>query len=260
MFFFMRFDYHRLRLASPALMLIAVLSLAAVLFVGNANYGARRWITFGSMPPFQPSEFAKLAMIIYISAWLASRGKDVKTFALGFVPFIFMVGVVSGPDHASSPTPAPPLIIVLTTMALFFIAGASMTHLGALVGIGTVTAAILVAAHSYRADRIVAFVSAEDDPSGIGFQILQLLIALGSGGVHGLGLGVSRQKFFYIPGAHTDGIFAIIGEEAGFVGAIVVVGLFAYLVFRGFRVALNRATTSAPTSPWASRSGLPSRR
>jgi cell division protein FtsW len=238
MVLFMRLDYHKLRLASPALMLIAVLSLAAVLFVGNDSYGARRWITVGSIPPFQPSEYAKLAMIIYISAWLASRGKEVKTFALGFVPFIFMVGVVSAliilePDTGTA------VIVVLTTMALFFIAGASMTHIGALIGIGTVTAAILVAAHSYRADRILAFVSAEKDPSGVGFQILQLLIALGSGGVHGLGLGFSRQKFFYIPGAHTDGIFAIIGEEAGFVGAMVVLALFAYLCYRGFRVALN---------------------
>ena len=238
MFALMRIDYHRLRLASPALMLVAFVSLLAVLFVGSDSYGARRWITLGSMPPFQPSEYAKLAMVIYISAWLASRGREVKTFALGFVPFIFMVGVVAAliilePDTGTA------VIIVLTTMTLFFIAGASVTHLAALVGIGTVTAAVLVAAHSYRADRILAFVDAENDPSGLGFQVLQLLIALGSGGVHGLGLGFSRQKFFYIPGAHTDGIFAIIGEEAGFLGAMLVICLFAYLCYRGFRVALN---------------------
>jgi cell division protein FtsW len=234
----MRVDYHRLRLASPALMLVAVLSLAAVLFVGSDNYGARRWISLGSLPPFQPSEFAKLAIIIYISAWLASRGAEVKTFALGFVPFIFMVGVVAAliilePDTGTA------TIVVLTTVTLFFIAGASLTHLFALLGIGGVTATVLVFAHSYRFDRILSFVAPEDDPSGLGFQVIQLLIALGSGGLHGLGLGVSRQKFFYIPGAHTDGIFAIIGEEAGFIGAMMVIGLFAYLCYRGFRVALN---------------------
>jgi cell division protein FtsW len=234
----MRIDYHKLRLASPALMLVAVLSLAAVLFVGDDNYGARRWIGIGSLPPFQPSEFAKLAMIVYISAWLASRGAEVKTFALGFVPFIFMVGVVAAliilePDTGTA------VIVILTTVTLFFIAGASLTHLFALLGIGSVTATVLVFAHSYRFDRILSFVAAEDDPSGIGYQVIQLLIALGSGGAHGLGLGVSRQKFFYIPGAHTDGIFAIIGEEAGFVGSMLVIGLFAYLCYRGFRVALN---------------------
>jgi cell division protein FtsW len=234
----MRIDYHRLRLASPALMLVAVLSLTAVLFVGSDNYGARRWISLGSLPPFQPSEFAKLAIIIYISAWLASRGAEVKTFALGFVPFIFMVGVVAAliilePDTGTA------TIVVLTTVTLFFIAGASLTHLFALLGIGGVTATVLVFAHSYRFDRILSFVAPEDDPSGLGFQVIQLLIALGSGGLHGLGLGVSRQKFFYIPGAHTDGIFAIIGEETGFIGAMLVIGLFAYLCYRGFRVALN---------------------
>ena len=95
---------------------------------------------------------------------------------------------------------------------------------------------MLIVTGGYRADRIFAFISAEDDPSGRGFQTLQLLIALGSGGVHGLGLGASRQKFFYVPGAHTDGIFAIIGEELGFIGCAVVLLLFALLMIRGFRV------------------------
>jgi cell division protein FtsW len=108
-----------------------------------------------------------------------------------------------------------------------------------MMAIGSVTGSLLVLAHSYRADRIFAFASAERDPSGVGYQVIQLLIALGSGGVQGLGLGVSRQKFFYIPGAHTDGIFAIIGEETGLIGAMLVLGLFAYLIYRGFRVILN---------------------
>lgn len=238
MFALIRFDYRYLRFASPALMLAAILSLAAVLVVGNDAYGARRWIGIGSLPPIQPSEFAKLALIIYISAWLASRGPDVKSFALGFAPFIFLVGVVAAlvlmePDTGTA------MIIIMTTAAMFFIAGASLTHLFTLVGIGGVTGVLLILGGEYRSDRIFAFVRAEDDPSGVGFHTLQLLIALGSGGLEGLGLGVSRQKFFYIPGAHTDGVFAIIGEETGFIGAVVVLGLFAYLVYRGFRVALN---------------------
>jgi cell division protein FtsW len=238
MFALMRFDYRYLRFASPALMLAAVLALAAVLFVGNEAYGARRWIGLGPLPPFQPSEFAKLALIIYISAWLASRGRDVQSFALGFVPFIFLVGVVASlilmePDTGTA------TIVVMTTAALFFLAGASLTHLLALVGIAGVTGLMLILGGGYRAERILAFTSAEDDPAGIGFHTLQLLIALGSGGIEGLGLGVSRQKFFYIPGAHTDGVFAIIGEEAGFIGAMIVIGLFAYLVYRGFRIAMN---------------------
>jgi cell division protein FtsW len=238
MFGLMRFDYRHLRLISPVLMLAAVISLALVLVIGNDAYGSRRWISLGPLPPFQPSEFAKLALIIYISAWLASRGRDVKSFALGFVPFIFLVGVVAAlilmePDTGTT------IVIVLTTASLFFLAGASLTHVFTFGAIGLVTLAMLVLSGGYRADRIFAFLAAEEDPGGVGFHTLQLLIALGSGGIEGLGFGVSRQKFFYIPGAHTDGVFAIIGEETGFIGAVIVIGLFAYLVYRGFRVALN---------------------
>ena len=238
MFALMRFDYHYLRVVSPLFMLVAVLGLAAVLVVGDDNYGARRWISLGALPPFQPSEFAKLALIIYISAWLATRGREVRSVALGVVPFVFLVGVVSAliimePDTGTA------AIIVLTTAALFFLSGANLAHVGALAGIVIVAGVLLVLGGEYRSDRIFAFLSAEEDPLGLGFQVRQLLIALGSGGIEGLGLGVSRQKFFYIPGAHTDGIFAIIGEEAGFIGAMIVIGLFAYLIYRGFRVALN---------------------
>ena len=239
MFGIARFDYRLLRYISPALMLGAVVSLFLVLAIGSEAYGARRWIPMGPLPPFQPSEFAKLALIIYISAWLASRGTTVKSFALGFVPFVFLVGVVAAliimePDTGTA------AVIIMTTAALFFIAGGSLTHVFAVAGIVAVAGGLLITVgHEYRADRLFAFTSAEEDPTGLGFQTLQLLIALGSGGVEGLGLGVSRQKFFYIPGAHTDGVFAIIGEEAGFIGAIVVMSLLAYLVYRGFRVAMN---------------------
>ncbi len=238
MFGLMRFDYRYLRFASPLLMLVAVLSLCAVLFIGSDAYGARRWITFGSLPPFQPSEFAKLALIIYISAWLASRGREVKSFALGFVPFVFLVGVVAAlvimePDTGTA------FILVGTTAAMFFLAGANLVHIAAMSSIVGVAGVMLILSGEYRSNRIFAFLQADKDPLGIGFQVRQLLIALGSGGWQGLGLGFSRQKFFYIPGAHTDGVFAIIGEETGIIGTLVVIGLFAYLLYRGFRVALN---------------------
>jgi cell division protein FtsW len=238
MFVMMRFDYRKLRLFSPLLMLIAVLSLVAVLAIGTEVNGARAWISLGSLPAFQPSEFAKLAVIIYIAAWLASRGREVRTFALGLAPFILLVGLVAAlilmePDTGTA------AIVVLTTVSLFFLAGGSLSHVFTLAGIGLVAGVLLIIGGDYRLDRLTAFTSAEDDPSGLGFQTIQLLIALGSGGIEGLGLGVSRQKFFYIPGAHTDGVFAIIGEETGFIGAMIVIGLFAYLIYRGFKVAMN---------------------
>ena len=190
------------------------------------------------MPPLQPSEFAKLALVIYISAWLASHHRDLKSAAAGLFPFIFVVGSVTGLVLAE-PDMGTAAIIAITTAMLFFIAGGSLFHIFTLGSIGAVAATLLILVGEYRSDRVFAFLAAEDDPSGNGFQVLQLLIALGSGGVEGLGLGVSRQKFFYVPGAHTDGVFAIIGEEAGVIGTLIVMGLFAYLVFRGFRVAMK---------------------
>jgi cell division protein FtsW len=239
MFFFMRFDYHRLRMLSPLIMLAAVVGLAVVLVIGSDAYGSRRWIQFGTaLPPLQPSEFAKLALVIYISAWLASHHRDLKSAAAGLFPFIFVVGSVTGLILAE-PDMGTAAIIAITTATLFFIAGGSLFHIFTLGSIGGVAATLLILVGEYRSDRVFAFLAAEDDPSGNGFQVLQLLIALGSGGVEGLGLGVSRQKFFYVPGAHTDGVFAIIGEEAGVIGTLIVLGLFAYLVFRGFRVAMQ---------------------
>lgn len=236
----MRMDYRLLRYLSPLLMLAALVGLAAVLVpgIGIEQNGASRWLALGPLPPIQPSEFAKLALIIYVSAWLAGKGTNVRSFALGFLPFVTMVGMVAGlvilePDLGTT------VVIVLTTMTLFFVAGASLIHLLTLAAIGGVAAAFLILAAGYRADRFFAFLSAEDDPAGRGFHTLQLLIALGSGGVGGLGLGVSRQKFFYVPGAHTDGVFAIVGEELGFIGAVVVIAIFVVLIYRGFRVIVR---------------------
>jgi len=237
---FMRMDYRLLRPLSPLIMLAALLGLAAVLVpgIGVDRYGASRWIALGPLPPIQPSEFAKLALIIYVSAWLSSRERNVRSFAAGFVPFVLMVGLVAGLVMAE-PDMGTTIIIVLTTVTLFFMAGGALTHLLALLSLGGVAASFLIVSGGYRMDRLFAFISPEADPSGRGFHILQLLIALGSGGVTGLGIGASRQKFFYVPSAHTDGVFAIIGEEMGFVGAVLVILLFAFLMYRGIRVMVN---------------------
>ncbi len=236
----MRLDYRWLRSISPLLMLAAIVLLMAVLVpgIGIGQQGARRWIALGPLPPLQPSEFAKLALIIYVSAWLAGKGTYLRTWAMGFVPFVTMVGIVAGltllePDTGTA------AVLVLTTVTLFFIAGASPSHLAALMGIGGVAAGPLLLTGGYRAERLLAFLHPQSDPTGVGFHTLQLLIALGSGGVGGLGLGDSRQKFFYIYGSHTDGIFAVLGEELGLIGALGVLLVFALLIYRGFRVVLN---------------------
>lgn len=234
-----RMDYHTLRRLSPLILFVALCGLALVLVpgIGHGSNGAHRWIRLGPLPPLQPSEFAKLAMVIYIAAWLAAKGQQVERFSLGVIPFVLMVGLVGGlimlePDMGTF------LVLVLTTGTMFFLAGASISHIITLVLSGAAGCAMLVVVEPYRFRRLISFLDAEKDPTGNGFQVLQLLIALGSGGLRGLGLGESRQKFFYIPGAHTDGIFAIVGEELGFVGAVFVIAMFVMLIGRGIRTAL----------------------
>ena len=238
----MNLDYRWLMRSSPLLMLAALVALGAVLVpgVGIEQNGATRWVAFGSFPPFQPSELAKLAVLIYMAAWLAAKGEAVRDVALGVLPFVGMVGLVTAlvvlePDLGTA------VLIAAITGTLFFIAGARLSHVLALAGSAAVTIGVLVLVAGYRVDRILAFTSAEEDPSGLGFQTLQMLVALGSGGIGGLGLGVSRQKFFYVPGSHTDGVLAIIGEELGFVGVMVVLVLFALLLWRGLQVARRAA-------------------
>lgn len=239
-----RFDYQRLRTWSPLILLIAIVALIAVLMpgIGVEQNGARRWMQIGPLPPVQPSEFAKLAVAIYVAAWLASRGPAIRHVTLGVVPFAVMVGffgflIMAEPDLGTA------LVIVIVAGAMFFIAGAALRHILALTAVGGGVLFGIIAIAGYGLDRFTSFVAAESDPQASGFQTLQLLIALGSGGPTGVGIGESRQKFLYVPSAHTDGVFAIIGEEAGFVGALLVMGLVGFLVYRGARIA---ARTSDP--------------
>ncbi|MGI8549407.1 MAG: putative lipid II flippase FtsW [Dehalococcoidia bacterium] len=238
--FFARMDYHLLKQWSPLIMLAALIGLTVVLLphLGVNSNGANRWIALGPLPPLEPSEFTKLAMVIYIAAWLSSKREAVKRFSLGVVPFVLIVGLIGGlimlePDFGTT------LVIVLTTSTMFFIGGAALRHVATLVGSVVAAGFVMISAEGYRSSRFLSFLNPEQDPAGKGFHIIQLLIALGSGGIRGLGIGASRQKFFYVPGAHTDGIFAIVGEETGFIGAAFVILLFVLLVYRGLRASIT---------------------
>lgn len=240
MFVAMSIDYRILMRLSPLLMLAALIGLAAVLLpgIGVEQNGARRWVAFGPLPPIQPSEFAKVAVLIYMAAWLAAKGETVKDLSLGVLPFVSMVGLI-GALIMLEPDMGTAMMVALITGTLFFVAGAKLTHLLALVASGLVMAGILILSHGYRADRLLAFTSAEEHAEGVGYHAVQMLVAFGSGGIGGLGLGVSRQKFFYVPGSHTDGVLAIVGEELGFIGVVVVLLLFAVLLARGLRIAMR---------------------
>ena len=236
-------DYRWLRRVSPLLMLVALAGLAGTLVPGigvsATEGGPTRWIEIGPLSG-QPSELAKLAVIVYLAAWLAAKGPTVRDLVLGVVPFVGMVGLVTAlvllePDLGTA------LLIAAITGTLFFVSGARLTHLLALGATAVGFTAAFVVAGGYGMTRILSFTSAESDPEGFGFQTLQMLVALGSGGWTGLGLGVSRQKFFFVPAAHTDGILSIIGEELGFIGVAVVLLLFALLLWRGLRIMQRAA-------------------
>ncbi|RJQ07986.1 MAG: putative lipid II flippase FtsW [Dehalococcoidia bacterium] len=234
----MRLPYHALMRLSPLVMLAAVAGLALVLVpgIGYEQNGARSWIRIGSIPPLQPSEFAKFGVIVYLAAWLTAKGDQLKDFSLGVVPFVAMVGFVAALIMLEGDL-GTTIVVGAITGTLFFIAGARLTHTLTLATSAVLAAGVLLATgDQYRMDRLTSFLHAENDPQGTGFHTLQLLVAFGSGGIDGLGLGVSRQKFFYIPGAHTDGVLAIIGEELGFIGACMVIGLFMLLLARGWMV------------------------
>lgn len=239
MVFFMRMDYRKLRALSVPMLTLALFGLVVVLIpgIGNERNGAQRWLEAGPVS-VQPSEFAKLAIIVYISAWLASRGSQISRFTIGFVPFVLILGIVGGLIVAE-PDMGTTIIIVLTASTLFFVAGAPLTHLALLLGVGSFISYVVINQRDYQIDRLVSFVDPSADPQGSGFQIIQLLVALGSGGPLGIGWSESRQKFFYVPGAHTDGVFAILGEELGFVGLMAILGLFGFLIYRALRVAMK---------------------
>ena len=230
--------YARLRRWTVPLLVLTVLAVIVVLFphVGRAAGGARRWLPLGGVFNFQPAELAKLGLILYLSNFLANRGARVRQFIPGLVPpllvlLILAVAILKQPDLGSV------LILAMIAGVMLFVGGARLVHLLAL-GCAAVPAVIAVVLHeSYRSSRLLAFLDPWKDPRGTGFHIIQSLLALGSGGLTGLGLGHSTQKFFYLPERHTDFIFAIIGEELGLAGAGAVLVLFALIAVWGFRIA-----------------------
>lgn len=230
-----RMDYRRLRALAVPVMFITVALLIVVLLIGLTGNGAQRWIGAGPVT-LQPAEFAKLSVIIYLAAWLAGRGERVRTFEHGLIPFLIIVGIVGGLIMLQ-PNLGTTLIILAITMTMFWVGGASIRHISLLAVVGVVVVFALAMLSGYRSDRITTFLHPGSDSGGSGFQTLQSLIAIGNGGIHGLGLGASRAKFFYIPESHTDGVFAIIGEELGLLATVTLIILFVTLMYRGFQLA-----------------------
>ncbi len=230
-----RVDYRLWRRFSLVGMLIILPLLVIVLKFGVNVYGASRWLSFGSFFSFEPSELTKLVLALYIADWLARKGDQVGTFLYGLVPFIIFVGVVLGLILLENDL-GTAIIVAGFATAMFFTAGANIIQFLLAMACGGLIF-LKEAFSSYRLYRIAGFVNPFKDVTGINLQLYQALLALGSGGWFGLGLGNSRQKTGYLPFPYTDSIFPIIGEELGFVGCAVIVMLFLVLAFRGFRLA-----------------------
>ncbi|HEV8354163.1 MAG TPA: putative lipid II flippase FtsW [bacterium] len=233
-----RLHYEKLRRITPVLLLIALAALLLVLVpgIGRVAGGARRWISLGGPLAFQPAEAAKLALILYLANFLANRGADVTQLRRGVVPPLVVTGVMfvlilAQPDMGTA------VLIAVCTMGVLFVGGARISHLTGVALAGVPLFAVAVLGEDYRRQRILAFLNPWADPRGSGFHIIQSLLALGSGGLFGTGLGNSRQKFFYLPERHTDFIFSIVGEELGLIGTLAILILLAFVAYRGFQVA-----------------------
>jgi cell division protein FtsW len=237
-------DYQRWRRLSVIVLAVGIVLLALVLHpsLGMNAYGSSRWIKPLPFFQFQPSEFIKLALVVYMADWLARKGRRVGEFTHTSLPFLIVLGlvctlVVVEPDFGTT------VVIALTAVTIFFVAGANLLHfLPAVALIMAVLWAVMTQA-AYRIDRIRAWLYPFEDVQGSGWHTVQTLIALGSGGLGGLGLGASRQKHAWLVNSHTDAILAIVGEELGLLGTLGVLALFACLVWRGLGIAYRAPDT-----------------
>jgi len=236
MFIASHVDYRKLEPLTLPFLGLAVLLLLAVLVIGVTSHGASRWIGFGPLT-VQPSEISKLAIVLFFALYLSRAGKNIQTLR-GLAPALLVLGAVAGlimlqPDLGTT------IAVALTVFVMLAAAGSTVPQLAALTAAGLVGVAGAIYLEPFRMRRAMAFINPEYDPLGAGFQIIQSILALGSGGLFGVGLGNGKQKLLYVPERHTDFIFAIIGEELGFLGAFLVLALFFILIWRGFRMALK---------------------
>jgi cell division protein FtsW len=231
-------DYRLWRRYSVHLMAVTLFLLVLTLLlpasITEVN-GARSWIRVGAFS-MQPSEIAKLALVIYFADWLSKRGEKLTNVTYGLVPFAMMLGVVCGLVMLGRDLGTTAVLIVIAGV-VYFAAGANLLHIAGAVVVAAGSFWALVAVAPYRQDRIAAWLNPWEYYLGAGYQPVHALYALGSGGLLGVGLGQGRQKFLWLPQAHTDTIFAIIGEEFGLVGTLFVVTCFLVIAYRGMRIA-----------------------
>jgi len=237
---FSRLDYRKLKGWGYIGVVVVALLLLAVLIpgLGTTAGGSSRWLTFGPLS-LQPSELAKIVLILFIADVFSRKDpaavQELSHTMLPVIPVvgIFALMIMAQPDMGTT------MVVGAIGFGLLFLAGAPLRYLGALGGIGLALATFGALAEPYRRARVLSFLNPWADPLNTGYQTIQSLIAMGSGGFFGVGIGASRQKWLYVPNAHTDFIYAILGEELGLLGTFVVLGMFAFLTYLGIRIARN---------------------
>jgi cell division protein FtsW len=241
--FFQRFSYHKLGKWANTLLYIALGLLVVVLIpgIGYQIGGARRWISLGPVT-IQISEVVKLAVIVYLAQWFSKENRFMGNFQRVTLPFIAMLALLGAlimlePDFGTLG------IISLIMLSMYWTAGAAFRHIALIGSMGVATFWFLIKVEPYRLSRLLAFLDPKRDPLGISYHINQALLALGSGGLFGLGLGYSRQKYNYLPAASSDSIFAIMGEELGFIRTMFLILLYGFIIYRGIRIAQKAPDT-----------------
>lgn len=239
MFWVTRMDYGVFRKWSKPALIVCFILLVIVLIpgVGILRNGARSWLGIGAFS-IQPSEFMKLAMIVFLAHWLADHQRDLTRLKSGLVPPLGILMLAFGlimlqPDLGTGS------VLFATGLTMIFVAGMRVKHLMAMIGLGVAGFVALIASAPYRMQRITGFLDPWQDPLGSGYQIIQSLYAIGPGGLMGVGYGMSKQKHLYLPEPQTDFIFSVAAEELGFLGGGTIILLFAIVVWRGLHIAFN---------------------
>jgi cell division protein FtsW len=237
---FINVDYHVWSKYSGIMFIVAVILLLCIYILPNAYTpvvnGARRWIKFSGIS-VQVSDFARVALVLFLAKKCSEKGVDFSNWR-ALVPYYISIGiicllVVRQPDFSTT------VVIASTALAMLFMAGAKVTHLGLTVAAMVPAVLLLINSNPYMKRRIMGFMDFEAQGSGLSYQVTQSLVGLGNGGLFGVGLGRGEQKYFYLPESHTDFILSILGEEFGFVGIMLVFAVFTFIIVKGFRISLK---------------------
>lgn len=233
-----RVNYRMWKRYAPWMLVVAIISVAclAIPELSFTKNGATRWLKLGPLS-FQPAEALKLAFIVYLAVWIEKRGEEIRGFWEGLFPFCLMLLSASFVIVVLQRDMGTMMVLALAAMGMFYAGGATYRQLATLLVAGAASGWLAIITFPHRLSRWATFLDPSKDPSGSGYHVTQALIAIGSGGLFGMGLGRSIQVYGYLPEAANDSIFAIIAEEFGLIGSMLLIGLFGLLVYRGLKVA-----------------------